>query len=135
MGGPGWLKLTQEEWPRSECSSIKENFSEERDSEIVPCLVATNEEMWHLKYFSSYKRVVRLITWILRFRENASTEPKERKNGELPAEEILTAEKRLVRIVQNATLCQKKSSDLKTLCVFEDGKGILHIRTKITLRK
>ncbi|KAJ8873435.1 hypothetical protein PR048_024252 [Dryococelus australis] len=55
--------------------------------------------------------------------------------GDLSAGEISVAEMTLVRVVQSEVLRQNKSTNLKTLCVFEDSEHILRVGTNITLRE
>jgi hypothetical protein len=130
--GLSWLRLAEENWPRAESTANEEEVNHEKKKGIVTLLAYEGQwEAWYLTYFSKCNRILRMVAWMLRFANNAQRTLPDRAFGELSVDEISVAEKVLVRIVQREVFTSDEIPRLKSLQVFEDKEGILHMRTKI----
>lgn len=71
----------------------------------------------YYRYFYNYKRILRLIGWILRFKYNSS-QPKEQRKGELASQEFHHAEMKLSWTIQKEFFCTENYESLKSLEIF-----------------
>lgn len=136
--GPGWLKLEEEGWPKSERAFNKEEVLSEQkkcQNSTISNINQNQEEQWYLKYFSKYSKIIRMTAWILRFSNNCRLPTENRVNGELSVEEINQAEIQMMKQVQKEGFSDQGKDKLKTLCTYQDSEGIIRTKTKISTRK
>jgi hypothetical protein len=134
--GPSWLRLPEENWPSAEPAASEEEVNRERRRGDVTSLLSEGQgQMWYLTYFSKCTKILRMILWMLRFANNACRGCPNRIVEELLVDEVVAAEKVLVRMVQKEVFSSNEVSDMKSLQVFEDKEGILRVRNKITERE
>ncbi|XP_035211859.1 uncharacterized protein LOC118185989 [Stegodyphus dumicola] len=122
---------SDEEWPTSEVITNEEEIMKEKRKNIISTLANITAEKWYLIYFSSYFKIVRMISWILRFINNCRHGG--RNYGKtLSVEELNIAEKKLVKIVQQEAFSSEEQ--LKGHFTFRDEEGIIRLKTKILRR-
>ncbi|XP_035227011.1 uncharacterized protein LOC118199302, partial [Stegodyphus dumicola] len=88
---------------------------------------------WYYRHFSNYERIVRMVSWILRFKHNC-TNIESRKYVKLNATEFRQAELKILHMIQKESL-DLEHDRLKTLQVFKDDRSIYRVKTKIIYRK
>ncbi|KAF2900956.1 hypothetical protein ILUMI_05237 [Ignelater luminosus] len=109
--GPSWLRQPEETWPQ-------------------PKLTYNGGEINN--WFCQYKKIVRLIEWMLRFFNNGKT--RQHIKGELTAQEYNAAEMRVLLLVQQQAFDGVFDKRLKTLLPFTDGNDLIRIKTKVSNR-
>ncbi|XP_035715967.1 uncharacterized protein LOC110860203 [Folsomia candida] len=129
--GPAWLRLPEVEWPRSEVNCDLDLVMSEKKKTVVNHLALDAEIPWYLHYFSSYRKVVRMVAWILRWKRIIKSSSK--CAGPLTYEEEADAELHLVRLTQIASFT-KDDLVLKQLNVIKDSFGVLRVKTRILMR-
>jgi len=132
--GPTWLLSEESQWPQAEEKPDEELvMSEKRKTVLVLC----NEEKktdWYYKYFSSFKKMVRMVAWMLRFCNRARGLRNE-TTKELSASEIATAEKKIIRLIQEDAFTGASDESIRCLRPFADEDGILRTKTSIISRE
>ncbi|KAF2884418.1 hypothetical protein ILUMI_21758 [Ignelater luminosus] len=151
--GPDWL-YNSEKWPTSEYyinneeinSKLKKSASKKSEESINLNSFCQNNDVrednssnknndeWHLRYFSRYTKLVRMLGWIRRFIHNAQVNVKLRKRGELSAREFCEAEKTVLRFVQEESFSGNQDSRIKDFRVYTDRDNLIRIKTLITQR-
>ncbi|GFU56011.1 integrase catalytic domain-containing protein [Nephila pilipes] len=81
---------------------------------------------------SSYNKIIRIVGWILRFKQNLKTVKECRRKGCLTIFEMNEAEKRIVQLIQEESFTEESLKGLKTLNDLRDEESILRIKTKLT---
>ena len=157
--GPAYLRSPPSEWPTVDRGKvIEENaaYSEEIKSQIqvTHAMVNMQDEMSsvtniiELQRFSSKRRLVRTIAWVLRFVHNVKAAVSSKKSDidkELNVNEIETAERLLIRDIQRNEfkdelqflLSKAKNSSKVPIKVnqfnlFIDEHGILRCRSRLS---
>lgn len=87
---------------------------------------------WHIKNVSSYDKMIRVFSWILRFVNNCKKGTEKCISGELTQSETENAEKCLIRLVQSYYLTDAKSSNFLETVV--DDEGVVRVKTRILHR-
>ncbi|XP_055944482.1 uncharacterized protein LOC129975444 [Argiope bruennichi] len=110
--GPQWMKNAFQFQNIMGSSNHDWNEEEIRKEKSKTTYILSNNEAcgvanWYYRYFSNYDRIVRLVAWILRFKNNC----------------------------KNITEKKHEEKRLKTLQVFKDDIGIIRLKTKIIYRK
>lgn len=131
--GPDWLRQREDQWPTEERTPNEEVVNSERRKTVVT-MVTVEESSWYMTYFSTYKKILRMITWICRFVNNCRLPRRDRVTEELSVQELDKAEKILWHIVQTESF-RNDDSRLKSLVTFKDENGIIRIKTKILNRE
>uniref|UniRef100_A0A8D8SJN2 Integrase catalytic domain-containing protein n=1 Tax=Cacopsylla melanoneura TaxID=428564 RepID=A0A8D8SJN2_9HEMI len=131
--GPLWLKESPNSWPVSETKFDEEEINTERKKTVVSSMVNTASKTsdWYYKHFSQYKKNVRMLAWILRFKSNSLQKIEERQKGELTAKEYEAAEHRLFMLLQNESFPNLDNLEQLTP-FFEDG--LIRLKTKVSNR-
>ncbi|UYV60694.1 hypothetical protein LAZ67_1001945 [Cordylochernes scorpioides] len=103
--GPKWLQEKKEDWPVSKVQYDLEAIEEERRKTVVAGFVAKKpeENPWYLNLYEGKREVtltqiLRVIAWMLRFK------PSEYKGDIISQEELDSAEKSLVKIIQSESI-------------------------------
>ena len=94
--GPAWLSGPKEGWPVSEISETPQSVDEERKVNVAVAGVKTHSGIStvnKLSKFSRLQRLLRLTSWVKRFRYNLRSTAKgtERRKGMLSGSEIAEA--------------------------------------------
>lgn len=99
--GPEWLKEPPENWPENKL--VYEPTKVEMEKRIVKLCninLSDTEPDWYALRFSSFNSILRMTSWMLRFISNVRKSSGERNYGNLSPEEIESAEKVLICLVQ-----------------------------------
>ncbi|UYV67896.1 hypothetical protein LAZ67_5002443 [Cordylochernes scorpioides] len=132
--GPKWLQEKKEDWPVSKVQYDLEAIEEERRKTVVAGFVAKKpeENPWYLDLYEGKREVtltqiLRVIAWMLRFK------PSEYKGDVISQEELDSAEKSLVKIIQSESIGEEDPK-MKQLHVFQDKEGLWRVKTRIVNR-
>ena len=136
--GPHWLSMGREHWPSKFPLQESQEVSSEKKKMTTGLVVVEHDssglsEIIEMDRFSSLGKLVRTTAWVLRFVNNlkAATKGNQTKVGELGVQEILVAEKLLIREVQNELQKLPKYKDLVIqLGIFNDGE-VLRCRGRL----
>ncbi|GFQ70115.1 uncharacterized protein K02A2.6 [Trichonephila clavata] len=128
--GPTWLKKSEEDWPKSFGSVNEEEVEKEKRKIVVS---ASNIEFKSTitllaTRISKFSKIVRVLAWILRFQPKAKNL---RKHANLTQEEIMEAQKTLLRSAQKECFNEEGRKSLKNFQVFTDNDGILGLKSRI----
>ncbi|UYV72138.1 hypothetical protein LAZ67_9001944 [Cordylochernes scorpioides] len=132
--GPKWLQEKKEDWPVSKVQYDLEAIEEERRKTVVAGFVAKKPEQnpWYLNLYEGKREVtltqiLRVIAWMLRFK------PSEYKGDIVSQEELDSAEKSLVKIIQSESIGEEDPK-MKQLHAFQDKEGLWRVKTRIVNR-
>ncbi|UYV63331.1 hypothetical protein LAZ67_2003764 [Cordylochernes scorpioides] len=133
-GGPKWLQEKKENWPVSKVQYDLEAIEEERSKTVVVGFVAKKpeENPWYLNLYEGKREVtltqiLRVIAWMLHFK------PSEYKGDIISQEELDSAEKSLVKIIQSESIGEEDPK-MKQLHAFQDKEGLWRMKTRIVNR-
>ncbi|UYV84495.1 hypothetical protein LAZ67_X002373 [Cordylochernes scorpioides] len=132
--GTKWLQEKKEDWPVSKVQYDLEAIEEERRKTVVAGFVAKKpeENPWYLNLYEGKREVtltqiLRVIAWMLRFK------PSEYKGDVISQEELDSAEKSLVKIIQSESIGEEDPK-MKQLHAFQDKEGLWRVKTRIVNR-
>lgn len=135
--GPDWLYLPEEEWPKHSIEYNEKHISEEKRKTTVSMVNKSMSSDWYYKYFSNYEKLIRMFAWVTRFVKNCRTKHNNdfiKETGVLSTEEIRLAEENVCKLVQQESFLGVKDPSIATLEPFEDQRGVIRLRTKISNR-
>ncbi|UYV69517.1 hypothetical protein LAZ67_6003885 [Cordylochernes scorpioides] len=133
--GPAWLKVSQEEWPKSTIIPDLEIVYSERRKTILNTLCTTRENENLFGRYSHFLRIVRITAWIYRFFNNAKIDRRKIISEDLSTEEITKSEIILIRLIQRESFSGHEDKKLQGFKLLVDSSGILRIKTKICRRE
>ncbi|UYV72361.1 hypothetical protein LAZ67_9002779, partial [Cordylochernes scorpioides] len=133
--GPAWLKVSQEEWPKSTIIPNLEIVYSERRKTILNTLCTTRENENLFGRYSHFLRIVRITAWIYRFFNNAKIDRRKIISEDLSTEEITKSEIILIRLIQRESFSRHEDKKLQGFKLLVDSSGILRIKTKICRRE
>ena len=140
--GPEFLKLSEEEWPKgSECDSIPKEVDQSERRKALPVLQVnqSSEELLLCKKFSSWRKLIRLTEYVLRFihrvkhkhqtKENSQqTQTKDTPEVEpTSAKELQDAESYWIKQSQRSLHARLRKGELKGLTPFIDKEGVIRV--------
>ncbi|UYV80775.1 hypothetical protein LAZ67_19001706, partial [Cordylochernes scorpioides] len=132
--GPKWLQEKKEDWPVSKVQYDLEAIEEGRRKTVVAGFVAKKpeENPWYLNLYEGKREVtltqiLRVIAWMLRFK------PSEYKGDIISQEELDSAQKSLVKIIQSESIGEEDPK-MKQLHAFQDKEGLWRVKTRIVNR-
>ena len=140
--GPSWLQLGIHQWPK--LSSLPPNPLSEADEICSHAAVVSASSLFPLGRYSSYSRLVRVTSWILRFVHNCRAAcPGSRHTGPLSVVELSDSRVLWLSTAQYHTFSDEieslksmksisKSSCLRTLHPFLDRCGILRVGGRLS---
>lgn len=132
--GPPWLYLTEKEWPHSEEQPDEDVLNKEKRKTVLNLLDKEEKPDWYYRYFSSYRKIVRMIAWILRLLYNFRNVEKN-LSVEISVEEFERAEKRLFKLIQEETFTGLQDPSIRALRPIADKDGLFRAKTNIIQRK
>lgn len=135
--GPHWLKQEEDSWPRSAEIENKEEILEELKKTIVSHVNTEQVEFLDmLNKWSDYHKIVRIIVYVLRWKNRAIRKTKKnrqkQKNSMITSEEFGNAERKLLKLVQSTNFTGVADPKLKNLGVFTDKEGIIRLRSRVS---
>ncbi|UYV71706.1 hypothetical protein LAZ67_9000089, partial [Cordylochernes scorpioides] len=133
--GPAWLKVSQEEWPKTAIIPDLEIVYSERRKTILNTLCTTRENENLFGRYSHFLRIVRITAWIYRFFNNAKIDRRKIISKDLSTEEITKSEIILMRLIQRESFSGHEDKKLQGFKLLVDSSGILRIKTKICRRE
>ncbi|XP_054279087.1 uncharacterized protein LOC128997473 [Macrosteles quadrilineatus] len=134
--GPSWITESPENWPHQEETPYNEDdINSEKKRTVISAVNNVTDNEWLYMNCSTYKKAVRTIGWIYRFKNNTLMKNKTTKNCDLTLEEYTLAEEKLISIIQSESFEGVTDEKLKTLIPYEDSKGLLRVKTKEHLRQ
>lgn len=131
--GPNWLCSPPSDWPQEQFEYNEVEIIQERKKRVVTSMINGNIDFWHLNYFHKYNKTLRMVAWIFRFINNVKS--KQRSCEALTADEIIGAEKFVLKVIQTESYPDRKNESLSSLNVFEDEDGLIRLRTQVSNRK
>ena len=116
--GPQFLSTPATEWLQTKIEEGPEVGTEKRKTFQVPLLHSfvsvkvTKDPAWKLNpaHWSSWLRLTRVTSWVLRFISNCRAKQEERLSGPLTPEEIQRAEARIIREAQQMDFAEEFSA-------------------------
>ena len=132
--GPKFLREDKDDWPNLKMIKISPDQPELKKTAVVKPVVGfvsgtvMNGETQLLvdpARFSSWTRYRRVVAWVYRFIWNAKKQ--EKKQGPLTVEELLQAERAIIRQDQK----QEKLSSQPGLSLYEDGDGLMRVKGRL----
>ncbi|GFU32160.1 uncharacterized protein NPIL_201401 [Nephila pilipes] len=131
--GPGWLYNDEESWPCSEVSETPDEAFLERRKTVVTNLATGNEVRFgdRFLYFSSYKKILRMTAYVLRFCNNIKRNSSKLVNL-LSCEKMQKAEETLIKIMQSEWPSEIRENYKDTI-QFSEENGILKVQTRLIL--
>ncbi|GFT31546.1 dual 3',5'-cyclic-AMP and-GMP phosphodiesterase 11 [Trichonephila clavipes] len=130
---PGWLYSNEESWPCSEVSETPYEAFLERRKTVVTNLATGNEVRFgdRFLYFSSYKKILRMTAYVLRFCNNIKRNSPKLVNS-LSCEKIQKAEETLIKIMRSEWPSEIREKYKDTMQFFDEN-GILKVPTRLIL--
>ncbi|KAL1448563.1 hypothetical protein WDU94_013886, partial [Cyamophila willieti] len=135
--GPQWLLTNPETWPQGELKYNRDEIQSELRKSVVSATVPSAvapDTAWY-NYFSRFKKIVRMIGWMLRFRTSSKYKA---MHGRLPESRDLTAEEYQAAEMKVLWLCQREGpldmDKLNHLSPFTE-EGLIRLKTKISNRE
>ncbi|XP_071044448.1 uncharacterized protein [Parasteatoda tepidariorum] len=132
--GPIWLYLPEKEWPHAEEQPDEDVLNKEKRKTVLSLLDKEHKPDWYYHYFSSYRKIVRMIAWILRLLYNCRNSEKN-LSSELSVDELEKAERRLFKLIQKESFTGTQDPSIKALRPIEDENGLFRAKTSIIQRK
>ncbi|GFV11463.1 hypothetical protein TNCV_1695871 [Trichonephila clavipes] len=101
--------------PSSQHGWNEEEIGEERSkaSYVLTNNEAGGVENWYYRYFSNYDRIIRLIAWILRFKDNCKNVTG-KNHGELTVTEFQEAETKVLFMIQTESFLSEEKIEIST---------------------
>ncbi|XP_035221779.1 uncharacterized protein LOC118194704 [Stegodyphus dumicola] len=127
--GPSWLYLPEDEWPHVEEKPDEELINKEKRKTILTLLDHGDNLDRYYKYFSSYRKTVRMIAWIFRFYHNLKNKDKN-LTPDVSVDELENAEKALCRLVQKESFTGINDPAIRALRPIVDQNGILRAKNE-----
>lgn len=133
FNGPDLLQLEEQLWPVEYGKADLKEVNEEKRKVEVTCAVAITELVVNSQEFSTWKRLLRVTAYVIRFRQNIlsrSSHDKEKNQvnvGALNAEEIVHAEEYWIKNAQAGLSAGMSKGSSKSLSTFIDDKGIVRV--------
>ncbi|XP_023313003.1 uncharacterized protein LOC111693096 [Anoplophora glabripennis] len=133
--GPSWLYQDRADWPSERPIVNEEEIAGERRKKLVTVLVNTeHSDFWHLSYFSSFTKTVRLIGWVFRYLNNVRY-PAKIQRGDLSVNELDAAENFIFKLVQTESFTNINDKRISGLCPIYDQTGIIRLKSRVFNRE
>ncbi|XP_064470107.1 uncharacterized protein LOC135384853 [Ornithodoros turicata] len=132
--GPSWL-CSPESWPpgwRSTANAPGDVYSEAKTPDVLAVMTVINEPILQVRKYSSFSRLLRVTSWVLRFVHN-SRSPSLKDRGMPSSEEINAAEHYWIRNAQREAfgLQPTTHTSLRNASLFHDDEGILRMQGRL----
>ncbi|XP_041463438.1 uncharacterized protein LOC121414350 [Lytechinus variegatus] len=133
LKGPDFLYTPECEWPTGDGEAVLDDEAvlEVENRKVFLVSMATNQEVINCENFSSWRRLVRVAAYILRFvhklKDALNADKKDDDNQCLTPEEIQEGENMLIRGAQTTLKARLDKGEFKTLSPYTDEKGIIRV--------
>ena len=139
LSGPEFLQLTEEQWPTQRGTANMKEVNEERRRVAMTRATHPPQLIFDCTKFSSWKRLLRITAYVLRFCNNVRAKMSQNKTlstyeGPLNTTEIQSAENYWLKIAQTNLSKRMKKGDFKTLSPFLDTQGIIRVGGRVNPR-
>ncbi|GFS74800.1 integrase catalytic domain-containing protein, partial [Nephila pilipes] len=125
---PAWIQNPKEQWPLSAVNIDEKEVKIEKRKSVISSN-NTELESISLQLARRFSKMIGVMAWVLRFQPKAKDL---RKYTELKIEELLNAQKIILRVVQKGCYSNEKTrKNLRGLQVFEDEEGILRLKCRL----
>ena len=137
FNGPEFLRLPEEQWPAVTGLPDKKEVERERRQVQIACPIAVGSPVLDVKRISTWKRVIRVTSYVRRFVQNLrikcarSEEIRQPERGPLTQQELESAEEYWMKHMQSSILTRLKKGDFKALSPYTDDKGILRVGGRV----
>lgn len=118
--GPSWLSVSDDYWPKQ----YPLTFNKIPETKIVTLIVTNDEPYAILTRFSSFKKMVKVVAYLLRFRKNASVNRTSRNTGSLSVIELSYSTNVIIKMVQKQEFHNEINSLSKSASVHNQSKLI-----------
>lgn len=133
--GPKWLMDTPEKWPVPHFIPIHQDILEEVKPIEVTALHSTKQAEIDFSKFSSWSKLVRVFSYVLRFVNNLK-QPQQKITGYLSAQELKDSSLMIFKIVQRSSFSDEIellknnkicSTQVQRLTPFIDDAGVVRV--------
>ena len=139
--GLEFLRLPEDEWPKEKSTADRNEVEKERRKiqAIMELTIQQSTEVVNCKKFSSWRRLVRVSAYVLRFilnlrirldikiKAQSTKENSKAKDGPLTPQELKEAEILCIKESQKRLHDRLKNGDFQKLSPFTDEKGIIRV--------
>ncbi|GBM00191.1 hypothetical protein AVEN_176425-1 [Araneus ventricosus] len=123
--------FTTKKWPKTDFSADENEIALKKKRKIISFLININANDLSLTCFSSYRKTIKLVSWICRFVQNCKHQNK--KKDELTVSEINEAESFLIRLIEYESFHGIEDKWIISLNPFIDH-GIVRAKTAVFQR-
>ena len=137
FSGPKFLQLPEDHWPLEHGVPDMTEVNRERRKVQITCAVAVCQPVMDCREFSTWKRLLRVTAYVLRFCRNLrlksslQSDNNQVQVGPIGAEEIKDAEEYWAKKAQTGLSDRLEKGDFKTLSPFIDDKGIIRVGGRV----
>ena len=137
FNGPDFLQLRDELWPVEDDKPDLKEVNKEKRKIVVACAAAVTEPVVNRQDFSTWRRLLRVTAYVIRFCRNIRTKSNRDKEhnqvyvGPLNAEEIERAEEYWTKKAQAGLSAGITKGNFKSLSPFVDDKGIIRVGGRV----
>lgn len=137
--GPEWLRQDPALWPQENLTFDEEEIMREKRKKITISFINSEanwmiSDDWHLTYFASYTKTIRMIAWLFRFLKNVRC-PLEKCSGEISIKEIEISEVFVFKLVQTEAFGGIDHAKIRTLHPFIDQRGLIRLKLRVSTRR
>ena len=129
FGGPEFLRLPEELWPKERGTPDAKEVNKERRKVHISCPIAVLQPILNCEDFSKWRWLLRVTAYVFRICHNLRTKSSRRmqdnqemKIGPLAAKEVEASEEYWLKFAQLDLARKKERGDFKTL---RDERGII----------
>ena len=136
QSGPEFLRLHEEQWPQSEPEPNQEEVEKECRKTLNLGAVVFSPTLVDSNRFSSWKKLVRMMAWLLRIKKKflaklKKTNESQMCQGPLSAQELEEDRKHVIRHAQKNLQNRLLNSEFKMLSPFVDDEGIIRVGGRV----
>ena len=139
--GPKFLRLPENEWPQNSSTNDQPKVEDECRKVHNVCVQTKVEHPINCQKFSSWRKLVRVIAYILRLiwnlraQRHNKTHPEENnmkpKEGPLLPKELQEAEHHWIKVSQKSLSDRLEKGELKTFSPYKDSDGIVRVGGRV----
>ena len=132
QSGPEFLRLPEEQWPHSEPEPNQEEVEKECRKTSNVGTVVFSPTIVDSNRFSSWKKLVRVMAWVLRIKRKflpklKQTNASQMCQGPLSVQELEKGRKHVIKHAQRSLQHRLVKNEFKMLSPFVDDEGIIRV--------